>query len=123
MYEVYKETYFSGAHRLREYEGKCEEIHGHNWKIRAFICAEELDRLGMVIDFKKLKKALNDVADRLDHKDVNTVPPFDEINPSAENLARYFYEELGSLLNDGRARVLRVMVWESVGSCAVYYED
>ncbi len=123
MHEVFKEKFFSGAHRLRGYEGKCESLHGHNWKVRVFAGSETLDSLGMVIDFKKLKKCLADVVERLDHKDLNAVPPFDELNPSAENIARYFYDELGRQINDDRVRVIRVMVWESEGSCATYYES
>lgn len=123
MYEVYKEKYFSGAHRLREYEGKCESLHGHNWKVRVFVGAETLDSLGMVIDFKKLKKRLVDVTEILDHKDLNAVPPFDKINPSAENIARFIYDELVKVINDERVQVVRVKVWESEGSCATYYEN
>lgn len=120
MHEIFTETYFSGAHRLREYEGKCESLHGHNWKVRAFVKAEELDRLGMVIDFKLLKNALSEVTEKLDHTDLNAVPPFDKINPSAENLSKYIFDELSTLLNDNRAAVSKIMVWESHASCAIY---
>jgi 6-pyruvoyltetrahydropterin/6-carboxytetrahydropterin synthase len=120
MYEVYKETTFSGAHRLREYEGRCEALHGHNWLVRAYVAAEELDRLGMVIDFKFLKTALEKAADKLDHVYINEIPPFDTINPSAENIARWLFDEISTSLNDGRVRVARVMVWESDASCAMY---
>lgn len=120
MYEVYKETYFSGAHRLREYEGKCESLHGHNWKVRAFIGATELDRLGMVIDFKVLKNALSETVEVLDHTDLNAIPPFDKINPSAENLAKYIFDGLSERINDERVRITKVMVWESHASCAIY---
>ncbi|HPI77595.1 MAG TPA: 6-carboxytetrahydropterin synthase QueD [bacterium] len=122
MYEVSKETTFSSAHSLREYEGRCEALHGHNWKVKAHVAATELDRLGMVVDFKILKAALEETADRLDHTLINDVPPFDSINPSAENLAKHFYAELSARLNDGRARVSRVDVWESEGSRASYFE-
>jgi len=120
MYEVYKEKSFSGAHHLRGYEGKCEAVHGHNWKVRAFVGASQLDSLGMVVDFKKLKQALGEVSDILDHKDLNATPPFDEINPSAENIAKFLFDELSGRLNDERVRVTAVSVWESERACATY---
>ncbi len=120
MYEIYKETTFSGAHRLREYKGRCESLHGHNWRVRAFVAAEELDSLGMVIDFKVLNEALEEIAGRLDHVYLNETPPFDRLNPSAENMARWFYDELAARVNDSRVRVSRVMIWESEASCAIY---
>jgi 6-pyruvoyltetrahydropterin/6-carboxytetrahydropterin synthase len=120
MYEIYKETTFSGAHRLREYEGKCESLHGHNWRVRVYVAAGELDRLGMVIDFKVLKEALEKAAGKLDHVYINETPPFDKINPSAENIARWLFDEMTMDINDGRVCVVRVMVWESEASCAIY---
>ena len=122
MYEVYREESFSGAHHLRGYQGKCESVHGHNWKVRAYVSAMELDKLGMVVDFKNLKNSLNEVVDHLDHKDINNVPPFDEINPSAENIAKHIFDELSARLNDARLTVSRIMVWESDASCATYTE-
>ncbi|MFA6451625.1 MAG: 6-carboxytetrahydropterin synthase QueD [bacterium] len=120
MYEIYKETTFSSAHRLREYKGRCESLHGHNWRARVYVAAEELDKLGMVIDFKLLKSALEESAGKLDHVYINDTPPFDAINPSAENIARWLYDEMRERLNDGRVRVTRVMIWESEASCAIY---
>jgi len=120
MYEIYKETTFSSAHRLREYKGRCEALHGHNWRARVYAAAEELDSLGMVMDFKELKGALEAAAGKLDHVYINETPPFDVINPSAENIARWIFDELSARVNDGRVRVARVMVWESEESCAVY---
>ena len=120
MYTIYKETTFSGAHRLREYKGRCEALHGHNWKVRAYVSSGELDELGMVMDFKELSKALEDAASHLDHKYINEVPPFDTINPSAENIARFFYDELSARLKNSRAGIEKVMIWESESSCAIY---
>ena len=120
MYEVYKEATFSGAHNLREYGGKCEALHGHNWRVRVFVCTEQLDDLGMVVDFKVLKAAMNEGIDYVDHKFLNEIEPFDEINPSAENIARFFYDRTAAKINDDRIRVSRVMVWESDASCAIY---
>ena len=120
LYEVYKEAWFSGAHHLRGYEGTCEAVHGHNWRVRASVGSDQLDDLGMVIDFKKLKQAMAETCDKLDHKDLNATPPFDRINPSAENIARFFYDELSPRIDDDRVRITSVAVWESERSCAVY---
>jgi len=120
MYEVYKEGTFSGAHRLREYEGKCEALHGHNWRVRVYARAAELDAAGMVIDFKILQKILNEILDTLDHRYLNEVSPFDKINPSAENIARFFYDHISKKINDNRVTISRIMVWETDTSCAIY---
>jgi 6-pyruvoyltetrahydropterin/6-carboxytetrahydropterin synthase len=120
MYEIYKESTFSSAHRLREYKGRCESLHGHNWRARVYVAAEELDSLGMVIDFKVLKKALDETAGKLDHVYINEVPPFDTINPSAENIARWLFDEMSAIINNSRVVITRVMVWESEASCATY---
>lgn len=121
MYYIYKEITFSAAHRLREYHGKCENLHGHNWKVRVYLKSETLDDLGMVVDFSILKKKLNEIADLLDHKYLNEVPPFDKLNPSAENIAKFFFDKLKEHFN-GPVFVHKVMVWESEGSCAIYEE-
>lgn len=122
MYKVFVHTSFSSAHRLREYEGPCEALHGHNWKIEAAVEAQELDQLGMVIDFKQLKQELKTIIDRLDHTYLNEVPPFDALNPSSENIAHYLFQELKKVINDGRKQVSEVRVWESEGSLALYSE-
>ena len=122
MYEVVVYTYFSAAHNLRGYHGKCEELHGHNWKVSVQVGAEKLDQLGMVIDFKELKKELNKVIQKLDHKYLNDVPPFDSINPSSENIAYYIFQELKKAINSGRIKVIKVSVWESEDSTATYLE-
>lgn len=120
MYEISKETSFSGAHNLRGYQGKCEAVHGHNWRVKVFMAATELDELGLVVDFKVLGKHLDEALDALDHKDINAIPPFDKLNPSSENIAKYIFDELSNRLNGDRARVTRVMVWETDNSCAIY---
>lgn len=121
MYEVSRESFFSAAHRLREYGGKCEALHGHNWRVRLNVRARELDELGMVLDFKVLKATLREVLERLDHKLINEVPPFDEVNPSAENLARYIAEETNRKIADDRVWVHSCEVWESDRSKATWY--
>jgi len=122
MYRVWKETEISAAHSLRDYGGKCENSHGHNWKIRVCVEAEELDETGMVLDFVLLKKIMKEVGGELDHKDLNKTPPFDAVNPTAENIARWFFERCSERINDVRVRVSGVKVWETASSCATYLE-
>jgi 6-pyruvoyltetrahydropterin/6-carboxytetrahydropterin synthase len=122
MYEVAVYTYFSAAHNLRGYQGKCEELHGHNWKVSVQIGAEKLDQLGMVVDFKELKEELNKIIQKLDHKYLNNVPPFDRLNPSSENIAHYIFQELKKAINSERIKVIKVSVWESENSKAIYLE-
>lgn len=121
LYEVCREHYFSAAHQLRGYGGKCESLHGHNWRVRVCARASELDHLGMVIDFKMLKSSLNEILERLDHHMLNDVEPFDQINPTAENLARFIGEEADRLVSDDRVRIHRCEVWESDGSRATFF--
>lgn len=120
MYEVWKETEIAAAHALRNYGGKCESLHGHNWRIRVYVEAEKLDELGMVVDFLVLKKVMEEVGGELDHKELNRIPPFDAVNPTAEKMAEWFFERCSERLNDGRARVSQVKVWETASSCAAY---
>ena len=115
MYEVFKEEWISGAHRLRDYQGPCENLHGHNWRVRVYAGAVELDKLGMVIDFKVLKGALREVCQRFDHGYLNEIAPFDALNPTAENICRHVFEEVDRRIRDGRVRVTRTMVWENEG--------
>ena len=121
MFEVSKESYFAAAHNLRGYGGKCEELHGHNWRVRLCVRAEQLDHLGMVVDFKILEDVLGEILSRLDHHFLNEIEPFDDQNPSAENISKYIAEEAHERLTDDRVRVHRCEVWESEGSRAIYY--
>lgn len=118
-YTLVVKASFAAAHRLREYEGNCERLHGHNWQVEAAVESDRLDSLGMAIDFRVLKKALHGILDRLDHGYLNDVPPFTEENPSSENLARYLYDELERKIPEP-ARVCRVIVWESEDARAEY---
>jgi 6-pyruvoyltetrahydropterin/6-carboxytetrahydropterin synthase len=131
MYELTIDTHFSSAHNLREYGGACERLHGHNWKVSVTVEAGELDRLGMVVDFKALKEKTEKVVGRLDHQYLNEIPPFKEKkeknkkngkNPTAENLAEFIFGELKKALEDGNVRLKRVKVWESEKAAAAYYE-
>ena len=110
---------FAAAHRLRGYEGDCENLHGHNWVVEVTVASPALDDRGIAVDFRVMKAALSGILARLDHKYLNEVPPFDGRNPSSENLARYVFEEMSGAI-PGPARVARVAVWESEDACAEF---
>ena len=111
---------FAAAHRLREYEGNCVRLHGHNWKVEATVVAAELDARGMAVDFRTVKDAMKAVLDRLDHGYLNEIPPFDgKWNPSSENLARYIFEEMEGKI-PAPCRLRSVTVWESADAKAEY---
>jgi 6-pyruvoyltetrahydropterin/6-carboxytetrahydropterin synthase len=119
VYSLTVRDSFAAAHRLREYEGNCEHLHGHNWQVELSVESDRLDALGMALDFRVMKRALSDLLSRWDHKYLNEIPPFTEENPSSENLARRIFEEMEGLL-PGPARVSRVVVWESEDARAEY---
>jgi 6-pyruvoyltetrahydropterin/6-carboxytetrahydropterin synthase len=122
MYELKIVTNFSAAHRLENFYGKCESLHGHNWKVEVFIQGDRLDEAGLVRDFGVVKAKAREVLAEFDHQYLNELPAFSQQNPSSENMARYLFGRLGAVLNDGGVRVSRVSVWESDTSCASYYE-
>lgn len=117
MYSIKVESTFSSAHNLRGYKGKCEELHGHNWKVEVVAEKLRLDKVGMVADFKLLKMELSDILENLDHKYLNNIPYFKKVNPTSENIAKFIYDSI-------RRKVLfvkSVTVWESDNSSATYY--
>lgn len=118
MYSVKVEADFSSAHNLRCYRGRCEELHGHNWKVEAVVSADKLDQAGMVLDFKYLKKRLNSILDKLDHKYLNGIVYFKKVNPTSENIAAFIYGALKKEI----ARLESVTVWENDTSAATYRE-
>jgi 6-pyruvoyltetrahydropterin/6-carboxytetrahydropterin synthase len=122
MYELKIVTNFSAAHRLENFYGKCESLHGHNWKVEVFLLGDRLDEAGLVRDFGVVKAKAREVLAEFDHKYLNDLPVFSQQNPSSENMARHLFERLGTVLNDGSVRVSRVSVWESDTSCASYFE-
>ena len=125
MFQVTVEDTFAAGHYLRNYRGKCENPHGHNYKVRVTLWGEELDRAGLLLDFKDLKDVMRDTVDRLDHQMINDLEPFTTLNPSAENLAKYFYDETQAKLRSttsGRVRVKDVTVWETDTTAATYFE-
>jgi 6-pyruvoyltetrahydropterin/6-carboxytetrahydropterin synthase len=125
MYEVTVEAGFSSGHYLRNYHGKCENPHGHNYRVLVTLAGEELDPTGLLLDFKLLKTLLRPVVDYLDHQMINDLAPFTELNPSAENLARFFYDRTSAHLAEltqGRVRVKDCTLFETDTSFARYYE-
>jgi 6-pyruvoyltetrahydropterin/6-carboxytetrahydropterin synthase len=125
MFEVTVEDTFAAGHYLRNYKGKCENPHGHNYKVRVTLAGRELDRAGLLVDFKDLREVMKHVIDRLDHQMINDLEPFTQLNPSAENLAKYFFDETNNKLQgetDGRVHVKDVTIWETDTTTAKYFE-
>ena len=120
MYELKIVSQFAAAHQLRDFGGKCERLHGHNWKVEVYVRGERLGENGLLIDFKEIKTAAKNALERLDHQFLNDLPSFKTLNPSSENIAFYLYKTLGEDLNDQNVRVNRITVWESDSACATY---
>ena len=121
MFEVSVEQTFAAGHALRNYKGRCENVHGHNFKVRVVIEGEKLDQTGLLVDFLDVKAAMQSIIDRLDHVFLNDVAPFDVKNPSAENIAEYFYQEMTQRLGAGvPVRIREVRIWETDIQSAAY---
>jgi 6-pyruvoyltetrahydropterin/6-carboxytetrahydropterin synthase len=120
MYHLMIKSSFAAAHNLINYQGDCENLHGHNWRVEVTVAAKELDKAGLGIDFKILKKQTNGLLDELDHKYLNDLTPFKEDSPSSENISRYLFERLSKQLNNDNITVEQVNVWESENACASY---
>ena len=121
MFEVSVEDTFAAGHALRNYRGKCENVHGHNYRVRVTFSGPELDATGLLVDFVQVKKLIMQVVDRLDHQFLNDLAPFDVLNPSAENMAKYFYDEIsGGLGQSTPVKVGQVQVWETDTTSATY---
>jgi 6-pyruvoyltetrahydropterin/6-carboxytetrahydropterin synthase len=123
MYEVRIVAGFSAAHRLRDYKGKCEHLHGHNYKVQVSARSERTGAGGMVIDFGDLKEAARPTMEKLDHSFLNDVEPFDGIEPSAENIAAFIFDEIEQKLGERAVMLHSVSVWESDTSCATYMRN
>ena len=121
MYEVRIESHFSSAHQIVGYEGDCADIHGHTFKVEVVAVTDALDKLGISIDFRKLKKLLGKVIRTLDHKNLNNLPQFRSSNPSTENIAKFIYTEMKRLVKRPIS-IKSVRVWESEGCSVVFYE-
>jgi 6-pyruvoyltetrahydropterin/6-carboxytetrahydropterin synthase len=121
MYEVMIEEEFSAAHALRGYRGKCENLHGHNWKVEVYVRGERLDEVGMLVDFKELKAATRRVMAYLDHQNLNELKPFEqELNPSSEHIAGFILHKVAEQIDDPRVKVYKVRVWETPSTSATY---
>ncbi|MBU0687744.1 MAG: 6-carboxytetrahydropterin synthase QueD [Candidatus Margulisbacteria bacterium] len=117
MFELQVESAFDSAHALRGYKGKCENLHGHTWRVQIFLQGDKLNNIGIMTDFKDIKAVLGKVIDQLDHKNLNDLPQFQKDNPSSENVAKWIYGELKKELPG----LVKVSVWESPTSCASYF--
>lgn len=120
MYEVTIIKSFSAAHLLAEIGGKCEELHGHNFKTEITVAASELNQAGLLIDFRFLKKILGEILDDLDHKNLNDLNSFADMNPSAENIAKYIFEKMDSKVKTAGVNMVRVKIWESENAAVTY---
>ena len=120
MFEISADYSFAAGHALRGYKGKCEHVHGHNYKVRVTVAGEQLNAAGLLMDFVDLRGALKAIAERLDHRFMNDLPPFDTLNPTAENLAKYFCESLAPQVQRHCLHVESVTVWETDTTSATY---
>ena len=123
MYQISVKSNFSAAHNLREYNGKCEQLHGHNWHIEVFIESKDLNKEGMVIDFKDIKSILKKNLECMDHKYINEVEPFNQINPTSENIAGFIFNKINPEFKSRSLNLAKVDVWETDSSRASYYEE
>ena len=123
MYEITVTTVISASHHLRGYEGMCENVHGHNYRVEASVKADNLNEQGLALDFKELKKHLREIAQDYDHHDLNQLEDFLTINPSSENIARVIYRRLAQRINQTGISMHKVRVYETEGSCITYRED
>ena len=124
-YELSVEDQFSSAHQLRGYMGKCENMHGHNWRVKLRVTGSTLDSIGLLVDFGVLKKILKEVLSRIDHVNINDTPPFNSINPSSENISEYICSEVQHVLDSEApgVTVSSVTVWESPASSCTYFPE
>ena len=115
-------TDFASAHSLRNYPGDCSRLHGHNWQVEVSVCSQVLDDNGIAIDFREIKKQTKLVIKRVDHQYLNEIEPFDVLNPTEDNIAKYFFDEVGLLVNNENVKVKDVVIWETPRSAVTYSE-
>lgn len=120
MFEITVVQDFAAAHKLKKYQGQCSALHGHTWKVELTISGHELDEMGLLIDFREVKKAMLEFLGNYDHGYLNEIPPFDQINPSAENLAKTIFDSMKIYFP--KHQIKKVKVWESANSYSVYRE-
>ena len=122
MYKLNVTSDFSAAHKLVGYDGPCKNLHGHNWKVRVAINCQKLDEIGLTIDFGIVKKYLNEITDKLDHQLLNDLEVFKKVNPTSENIARYFYDEMSKKISINDCKLAEIEIWESDKSSLIYSE-
>lgn len=125
MFEITAGAHFDAAHFLRDYPGKCANLHGHRWKVEVTVRGPQVDEMGILIDFTDLKKFIKAAMEMFDHKLINDIPPFDKTNPTAENMAKYIFDFMVEKVNEcigQRASVVKVVVWEAENASAAYYK-
>jgi len=122
LFEVKVISSFAAAHNLKDFRGKCENLHGHNWRVEVVLRGESLESNGILVDFGEVKAATREALEEVDHKYLNELPFFSQNNPSSENVARFLFEKLSTKLNTGNRRLLSVSAWESADACATYME-
>lgn len=120
MYELRVVSHFSAAHRLKDFEGNCERLHGHNWKVEVYVTSSSLNKVGLVLDFGIIKQKTQEVLKGLDHQYLNKLPAFTHRNPSSENIAQFIFDKLNKSLDTLNVHVSKVAVWESENACASY---
>ncbi len=123
IFEVCVKTHFAAAHHLRGYAGDCAHVHGHNWIVEVYVRCRQLNELGIGVDFRDIKQAVQESLVQLDHCDLNALPAFQEVNPTSENIARFIYRELAARLNTEQVRVSKVKVCETPDAGAYYWEE
>jgi len=122
MYNLTIRTSFAAAHNLINYQGDCENLHGHNWKVDVSVTARDLDQAGLGIDFKVLKREAGVIINELDHKYLNDNPAFQTVSPSSEHISKYLYQRISERINNDNIKVTSITVWESENASACYYE-
>jgi 6-pyruvoyltetrahydropterin/6-carboxytetrahydropterin synthase len=123
IFEISVETHFSAAHSLKGYQGNCAEIHGHNWNVEVFVRCARLNEIGIGIDFRDVKRAINELMESIDHTYLNEHPDFSGENPTSESVARYLYRKLGAGLNSDVVKVSKIKVSETKSTGASYWEE
>ena len=122
MYKLVVKKEFSSAHVLHGHPGDCKRMHGHNWTVEAKVEGDNINKIGMVIDFKDIKNILADIISRLDHRYLNDLEPFIDNNPTAENISKYIYKELSKNINTDNIKVSEIKLWETNNSAVIYTE-
>lgn len=120
MYELKVISHFSAAHRLKDFKGNCERLHGHNWKVEVYVTSSSLNKVGLVLDFGIIKQKTQEVLKGFDHQYLNELPAFAHRNPSSENIAQFIFDELNKSVDTVNVQVSKVAVWETENACAAY---